>query len=88
MGDGPVSVPQVLPEQPVPERAHVTPLLFTSFWTVAVKPIEAPVVTLGDGGPTLTEITETTKFIALLAAPPTLTTTLPVVAFMGTGTVI
>jgi hypothetical protein len=30
-------VPQVLPEQPVPERDQETPLLRVSFWRVAAK---------------------------------------------------
>src|SRR6266567_9146658 len=37
-------------------------------------------------GITLTEITVTVKFAPLLATPPTVTTTLPVVAPAGTGT--
>jgi hypothetical protein len=32
-----VSVPQAAPEQPPPERDHITPLLEGSFWTETVK---------------------------------------------------
>ena len=52
-----VSVPQVLPLQPAPDRDQVTPLFRKSFWTVAVKFCEPlPVPTDALLGDTETEI--------------------------------
>ena len=51
-----VSVPQLAPEQPVPESAHVTPLFCESFCTVAVKPAVVKTCTDVDVGFTETEI--------------------------------
>jgi hypothetical protein len=48
--------------------------------------VEKPVGTLIVGGTTLTEMTVTVKFAPLLVTPPTVTSTLPVVAPVGTGT--
>ena len=47
--------------------------------------VEEPAARLIVGGTTLTEMTVTVKFAPLLASPPTVTTTLPVVAPIGTG---
>ena len=54
-----VSVPQVLPEQPLPDSVHVTPLLAESLLTVAVKFCAEPAVTLAVKGETLTVIPPT-----------------------------
>ena len=51
-----VSVPQVLPEQPLPVSVHVTPLLAESLLTVAVKFCVEPVVTFAVEGDTATLI--------------------------------
>ena len=51
-----VSVPHVLPEQPLPDSAHVTPLFAVSFFTVAVKFCVEPVETLAVDGDTATLI--------------------------------
>ena len=51
-----VSVPQAVPEQPLPDSAHVTPLFAVSFFTVAVKFCVEPVVTFAVEGDTATLI--------------------------------
>ena len=51
-----VSVPHVLPEQPLPDSVHVTPLLAESLLTVAVKFCVEPVETLAVEGDTATLI--------------------------------
>ena len=56
-----VSVPQAVPEQPLPVSVHVTPLLAESLLTVAVKFCVEPVETLAVEGDTDT----------LIAAPAT-----------------
>src|SRR5712691_6036352 len=48
--------------------------------------VAKPVGRLYVAGITLTEMTVTVKFAPLLGTPPTVTTTLPVVAPVGTGT--
>jgi hypothetical protein len=81
-----VSVPQAVPEHPVPERAQVTPLFCESFCTEAVKLPEVDTCRVVDAG--LMETTMgwvTVKLMPLLATPPTVTTTFPVVAPVGTG---
>ena len=79
-------MPQDAPVQPVPERDHVTPLFCVSFCTVAIKPCAPPVPTVAVVGEMLTEMTFTMKATPLLATPPTVTTTFPLVAPLGTGT--
>ena len=56
-----VSVPQAVPEQPLPDSVHMTPLFAVSFFTVAVKFCVEPVETLAVEGDTAT----------LIAAPAT-----------------
>ena len=51
-----VSVPHVLPEQPLPVSVHVTPLFAVSFFTIAVKFCVEPVETLAVDGDTATLI--------------------------------
>ena len=51
-----VSVPQAVPEQPLPVSVHVTPLLAESLLTVAVKFCVEPVVTFAVEGDTATLI--------------------------------
>ena len=51
-----VSVPQVAPEQPVPESDHVTPLFCESFCNVAVKAAVVDTCTDVERGLTPTEI--------------------------------
>ena len=51
-----VSVPHVLPEQPLPVSVHVTPLFALSFFTIAVKFCVEPVETLAVEGDTATLI--------------------------------
>ena len=51
-----LSVPQVAPEQPLPERVHVTPLFAESFDTVAVNVCVPLVFTVADAGVRETEI--------------------------------
>ena len=79
-------VPHADPEQPAPETDHNTPLPVSSFWSVAVKPALVPVRTVTVAGATLTEMIVTVKLTPLLGRPPTVTTTLPVVAPAGTVT--
>ena len=59
-----VSVPHVLPEQPLPDRAHVTPLFAVSLLTVAVKFCVEPVETLAVEGDTATLIAAPVMVIA------------------------
>lgn len=86
--EGVDTVPHVVPEQPAPERDHTTLWFATSFCTVAVKNAVVPATTFAVGGATLTEMLVTVKFKPLLGIPATVTTTFPVVAPLGTGTVI
>ena len=51
-----VSVPQAVPEQPLPVSVHVTPLFVESLLTVAVKFCVEPVVTFAVEGDTATPI--------------------------------
>ena len=51
-----VNVPQVFPEQPLPDSVHVTPLFAVSLLTVAVKFCVDPVETLAVDGDTDTLI--------------------------------
>src|SRR5271165_4465439 len=82
-----VRVPQAAPEHPAPERDQVTPLFCESFCTEAVKLAAVEFCTEVDVGLTETEIGRgvTVKVVPLLATPPTVTTTFPVVAPAGTG---
>src|SRR5271165_3947366 len=82
-----VRVPQAAPEHPAPERDQVTPLFCESFCTEAVKLAAVEICTEVDVGLTETEIGRgvTVKVVPLLATPPTVTTTFPVVAPAGTG---
>ncbi len=81
-----VSVPQAAPEHPAPERDQVTPLFCESFCTEAVKLAAVETCTEVDVGLMDTAMgTTTVKLLPLLATPPTVTTTLPVVAPAGTG---
>jgi hypothetical protein len=81
-----VSVPQAAPEHPVPERDQVTPLFCESFCTEAVKLAAVEVCTEVEAGLMDTAMGRTTvKLLPLLTTPPTVTTTLPVVAPVGTG---
>jgi len=57
-------------------------------WTVAAYPTDWFVITVGDEGETLTEIGRTVKLTPLLGRPPTVTTIFPLVAPVGTGTVM
>ena len=59
-----VSVPQVLPEHPEPDSAHVTPLFAESLLTVAVKFCVEPVETLAVEGDTATLIAAPVMVIA------------------------
>ena len=59
-----VSVPQAVPEQPEPDRAHVTPLFAVSLLTVAVKFCVEPVETLAVEGDTATLIAAPVMVIA------------------------
>jgi hypothetical protein len=82
-----LSVPQADPVHPVPDNPQLTPLFCESFCTEAVKFAVVETCTEFDAGLTETEIgTVTVKLTALLATPPTDTTTLPEVAPVGTGT--
>ena len=82
-------LPQGVVLQYSPERDQVTPLFCASFCTVAVKLAGVPVGTVAVDGATLTEIgAVTVKPTPLLATPPTVTTTFPVVAPLGTVVVI
>lgn len=82
------SVPQALPEHPAPVSDQVTPKFAVSPCTVAAYPTEELILREGDAGDTLTEIGRTVKFTPLLETPPTVTTTLPLAAPLGTGTVM
>jgi len=83
-------VPQAAPEHPVPERAQLTPLFCESFCTEAVKFAVVEICTEIDAGLMETAMGggATVKLLALLATPPTVTTTFPVVAPAGTGATI
>lgn len=83
-----MTVPQAAPVHPAPDRDQVTSESGGAFCSVAVKPSCPPVETVAVDGETTTVIGGTVKFTALLATPPTVTTTLPVVAPIGTGTTI
>ena len=50
------NVPQVAPEQPVPERIQLTPLLEESFCTEAMKPVDCETCTEVEDGLTMTAI--------------------------------
>jgi hypothetical protein len=59
-----LSVPQVVPLQPLPEIDHVTPALAGSLATLAEKPWPWFCCTLAVGGETLTETTASTVTLA------------------------
>jgi hypothetical protein len=68
-----VSVPQVAPEQPTPERDQVTPLFCESFCTEAVKLAEVETCTEAEagfmetemgGGPAVMVMTAAADFVA------------------------
>jgi len=81
-----VSVPQAAPEHPAPERDQVTPLFCESFCTEAVKLAAVEICTEVDAGLMDTAMGAiTVKLLPLLATPPTVTTTFPVAAPVGTG---
>src|SRR5208337_1833242 len=82
-----VRVPQAAPEHPAPERDQVTPLFCESFCTEAVKLPPVETCKEVDVGLTETEMGRgaTVKLAPLVATPPTVTTTFPVVAPAGTG---
>jgi hypothetical protein len=63
-----VSVPQVAPEQPAPDKAQVTPLLAESFCTAAMKPEDCEICTEADGGFTETETGGGAAVIVIVAA--------------------
>lgn len=81
-------MPQAEPVHPAPDTVQVTSESGGAFWRVAVRPSCPPVETVAVDGETLTEIGSTVKFTPLLATLATVTTTLPVVAPVGTGTTI
>lgn len=59
-----VRIPQAAPEQPLPERAQVTPLFAGSFVTVALNFCCEPTVTFEVAGDTLTDTPAITVIVA------------------------
>jgi hypothetical protein len=81
-----LKVPQAAPAHPVPERVQLTPWFCESFCIDAVKFALAETCTEVDVGLTETVMDRrTAKLTPLLAVPPTVTTTFPVVAPVGTA---
>jgi hypothetical protein len=61
-------VPQVLPLQPVPDNAQVTPLFCESFCTLALKACIPPAATLAVVGDSVTAIAVGFAVIVIVAA--------------------
>jgi hypothetical protein len=84
-----VSVPQLAPEQPVPESDHVTPLFCESFCTAALKFAVVETCTESDVGLTETEIGGGPAVIVKVAVAdfvPSLTDVAFIVTVAGVGT--
>ena len=59
-----LSVPQVDPLQPLPDRDQITPLFWESFCTVALKACVPPVARLVEAGETATTIAVDASVVA------------------------
>jgi hypothetical protein len=84
-----VSVPQLAPEQPVPESDHVTPLFCESFCTAALKFAVVETCTESDVGLTETKIGGGPAVIVKVAVAdfvPSLTDVALIVTVAGVGT--
>ena len=84
-----LSVPQVAPEQPVPESDHVTPLFSESFCTEALKLAVVETCTESDPGLTETEIgsgAAVTVIVADADFVPSATEVAFIVTVAGVGT--
>jgi hypothetical protein len=84
-----VSVPQLAPEQPVPESDHVTPLFCESFCNVAVKAAVVDTCTDVEIGLTPTEIGNGAAVTVIVAVPnfvPSATEVAFIVTVAGAGT--
>lgn len=81
-----VREPQLAPEQPAPDKDHVTPLFVGSLATVAVKFCVPPAVTFAAAGDSPTAIAPTIVTIAEDDFEPSATAVAVTVTVAGEGT--